>query len=171
MCCSHNSWRWTEGKAHSRWYQLHVPIQQIVSNQNRLTTDGGQLPRILQSQEGSPKSASRPSLKEASWFSTPANGLTTDTVYVACCSINDQRLTMCQTTLGCLRDSSPAYQMVGATTKWRCHHLETLLQLFKERIEASLGLQHKNILSFFGHITIDDIVYSVSRPCLWMMIL
>ena len=82
----------------------------------------------------------------------------------------DQRLTIYQTSLGRLRDSSPAYQMASVMIERPCYHLATLLQPFKERIEASLGLQHKNILSFFGHITIDDIVYSVSQPCLWMMI-
>jgi len=42
-------------------------------------------------------------------------------------------------------------------------YLVTPLQRFKERIEASVGLRHRNILDFFGHITIDATVYSVCR--------
>ena len=34
-------------------------------------------------------------------------------------------------------------------------------QRFKEWIEVSLSLQHPNILNFAGHVTIDDVVYSV----------
>ena len=43
------------------------------------------------------------------------------------------------------------------------YYLVTPLQRFKERIEALLALHHRNILGFFGHITIEDIVYSVCR--------
>ncbi|KAH9989790.1 kinase-like domain-containing protein [Russula vinacea] len=50
-----------------------------------------------------------------------------------------------RTALGRLRDQSPDSQ-----------------KRFKEWIEASLSLQHRNILNFFGHVTIDDAVYSVN---------
>ncbi|KAI0295804.1 hypothetical protein BC826DRAFT_272338 [Russula brevipes] len=50
--------------------------------------------------------------------------------------------------LGRLRDSSPASN-----------------KHFKERIEDWLGLHHSNVLSFFGHVEIEGVVYSVSP---WM---
>ncbi|KAF8496699.1 hypothetical protein F5888DRAFT_1832576 [Russula emetica] len=40
-------------------------------------------------------------------------------------------------------------------------------QRFKEWIEASLGFQHRNILNFTGHVTINDVVYSVN-PNPWI---
>ncbi|KAF8497035.1 kinase-like domain-containing protein [Russula emetica] len=38
---------------------------------------------------------------------------------------------------------------------------------FKEWIEASLGFQHRNILNVAGHVTINDVVYSVN-PNPWI---
>ncbi|KAF8266619.1 hypothetical protein EI94DRAFT_1786854 [Lactarius quietus] len=50
--------------------------------------------------------------------------------------------------LGCPRDQSPTSQM-----------------RFKEKVESWHDLQHRNVLRFFGHVKIDDTVYSVSP---WM---
>ena len=38
-----------------------------------------------------------------------------------------------------------------------------ILQRFKEKVELWCGLQHRNVLRFFGYVKIDDIVYSVCR--------
>ncbi|KAI9433952.1 kinase-like domain-containing protein [Lactarius indigo] len=50
--------------------------------------------------------------------------------------------------LGRPRDQSPTSQM-----------------RFKEKVESWHGLHHRNVLSFFGHVKIEDTVYSVSP---WM---
>lgn len=67
-----------------------------------------------------------------------------------------------QTTLGRLRDQSPDYQKASATVTLRLYcHLVDLPQRFKEWIESSLVLHHRNILNFAGHVTINNVVYSV----------
>ncbi|KAH8980822.1 hypothetical protein EDB86DRAFT_3087571 [Lactarius hatsudake] len=38
-------------------------------------------------------------------------------------------------------------------------------QRFKEKVESWRGLHHRNVLGFFGHVKIEDIIYSVSP---WM---
>ena len=38
-----------------------------------------------------------------------------------------------------------------------------LPQRFKEWVETLLGLQPRHVLNFFGHTTIDGIVYSVCQ--------
>ncbi|KAI0303378.1 hypothetical protein B0F90DRAFT_1816199 [Multifurca ochricompacta] len=59
--------------------------------------------------------------------------------------MKDAPLTSTSAALGRLRDQSPTSQT-----------------RFKERIETWLSLQHRNVLSFFGHVKIEDVVYSVS---------